>query len=38
MKYYWIASTIVIKTQANKNTVFACKMREGNMPLNNVNV
>ena len=39
MKYYWIASTIEIKTQATKNTLCACKMRgEGNKPLNNVNV
>ena len=39
MKYYWIASTIEIKTQATKNTLCACKMREeGNTPLNNVNV
>ena len=39
MKYYWIASTIEIKTQATKNTLCACKKRgEGNMPLNNVNV
>ena len=39
MKYYWIASTIEIKTQATKNTLCASKMRgEGNMPLNNVNV
>ena len=38
MKYYWIAS-IEIKTQATKNTLCACKMREGgNIPLNNVNV
>ena len=34
-KYYWIASTIEIKTQATKNTLCACKMRgEENMPLN----
>ena len=39
MKYYWIASTIEIKTQATKNTLCACKMRgEGSMPLNNLNV
>ena len=38
MKYYLIASTIEIKTQATKKTC-ACKMRgEGNMPLNNGNV
>ena len=38
MKYYWIASTIQIKTQPTKNALCACKMREeGNMPLNNVN-
>ena len=38
MKYYWIASTTDIKTQATKNTMCACKVRgEGNMPLNNVN-
>ena len=39
MKYYWIASTIQIKTQTTKNTLRACKMKgEGNMPLNNVNI
>ena len=39
MKYDWIASTIEIKMQATKNMLCACKMkREGNMPLNNVNV
>ena len=39
MNYYWIASTIEIKTQATKNTLCACKMSgEGNMALNNVNV
>ena len=39
MKYYCIASTIEINTQATKNTLCACKMkRKGNMPLNNVNV
>ena len=27
MKYYWIASTIEIKTQATKNTLCAFKMR-----------
>ena len=38
MKYYWIASTIEIKTKAIKNTWSLSKMRgEGNMPLNNVN-
>ena len=37
--YYWIVSTIEIKTQATKNMLCACKMRgEGSMPLNNVNV
>ena len=39
MKYYWIASTIEIKTKAIKNTLCAYKMRgEGNMPLNNIHV
>ena len=38
MKYYWIGSTINIKTKDIKNTLCASKMREGNMPLNNVNV
>ena len=39
MKYYWIASTIEIKTKTIKNTLCASKMRgEGKMPLNNVNV
>ena len=32
MKYYWIASTIEIKTRVTKNTLCACKMKgEGNM-------
>ena len=39
MKYYWIASTIEIKTKVIKNTLCVCKMRgDGNMPLNNVSV
>jgi hypothetical protein len=39
MKYYWIASTIEIKTKAIKNTLCAYKMRgKGNMPHDNVNV
>ena len=37
MKYYWIESTIEMKTQVTKNTFCVCKMRgEGNMPLLNV--
>ena len=37
MKYYWIASTIEIKTQATKIKLRGCKMKEvGNMTLNNV--
>ena len=39
MKYYWIGSTIQIKTKAIKNTLCPSEMRgEGNMPLNNVDV
>ena len=39
MKYYWIVSTIEIKTKAIKNMLCASKIRrEGSMPLNNVNV
>jgi len=39
MKYYWIASTIEIKTKAIKNKLCLSKMREErNMPLKNVNV
>ena len=29
MKYYWIASTNEIKTQATKNMLCACTMRGG---------
>ena len=35
MKYYWITSTIEIKTKAINNTLY---IREGNLPLNNVNL
>ena len=38
MKYYWIASTIEIKTHATKNTLCALMRGEGSMLLNNVNV